>query len=159
VKFQSVALLAAFLMTSPALASPPAGLYTLNCWGCHRSHAEGVPGRVPPLANSMAYFLYIPEGRAFLVQVPGVASSSLSDSEVADVLNWLLVTFNKQQLPKDFNPYTADEVRRFRPHQLVGVTKSRQVLVKRLAKLGIRLPEDEAQSRVPKSGTQNADAR
>ncbi len=121
----------------PALAGSPAQLYTLNCWGCHLPHAEGIPGSVPRLAHSMGYFLRIPEGRAYLVQVPGVANSPLGDQQVADVLNWLLVTYNKSELPDDFKPYTAQEIRTFRPHPIVKVKDTRRELARRLTAMGL----------------------
>jgi hypothetical protein len=126
-----------FAAISPAIAASPAELYTLNCWGCHLPHAEGIPGSVPRLAHSMGHFLRIPEGRAYLVQVPGVANSPLKDDQVAQVLNWLLVTFNRNELPKAFRPYAVDEIRRLRPHPLTRVKDTRRELVKRLAAMGL----------------------
>jgi Cytochrome c len=139
-----VVLLAGILFASPAFATPPAQLYTLNCWGCHRSRAEGVPGSVPRLANSMAYFLYVPRGRAYLVQVPGVSASALTDSQVANVLNWLLHTFNSKELPRNFKPYTTAEVTKYRPHQLADVVTARAKLVRELAAKGIKVPDDSS---------------
>lgn len=138
-------LVAALLIASAALAggSPPAELYTLNCWGCHKPHAEGIPGAVPRLADSMADFLQVPGGREYLVEVPGVAASALSDAEVAQVLNWLLFTFNKAEMPSDFTPYTAAEIAKYRPHQLIRITETRDVLVKRLKAKGIVVPDDQ----------------
>jgi mono/diheme cytochrome c family protein len=133
-----VAALAIWLAAvSPAIAASPAELYTLNCWGCHLPHAEGIPGSVPRLAHSMGYFLYLPEGRAYLVQVPGVANSPLKDDQIADVLNWLLVTFNRNEVPKNFKPYAVDEVRRLRPHPLTTVKDTRRQIAKRLAAMGM----------------------
>jgi mono/diheme cytochrome c family protein len=101
-------LIVALSIASGALAGgSPAELYTLNCWGCHKPRAEGIPGTVPRLADSMANFLRVPGGREYLVEVPGVAASALSNAEIAEVLNWLLVTFNKAEMPPDFKPYTA----------------------------------------------------
>jgi mono/diheme cytochrome c family protein len=137
-------LIAALSFAGPALAGgPPAELYTLNCWGCHKPHAEGIPGTVPRLANSMGYFLHVPGGREYLVEVPGVAASSLSDAEVAEVLNWLLFTFNKAETPADFKPYTAAEVARYRPHQLIKITETRDELVKQLKAKGLVVPDDQ----------------
>jgi mono/diheme cytochrome c family protein len=119
-----------------AAAASAVELYTLNCWGCHQPHAEGIPGTVPRLAHSMGYFLALPEGRAYLVQVPGVANSPLNDEQIVEVLNWLLVTFSKDELPKDFKPYTLEEVRKLRPHPLLNVQESRAALAKRLAAKG-----------------------
>jgi mono/diheme cytochrome c family protein len=141
----AVALIAVGIVAAsrPALAGgSPAELYTLNCWGCHKPHAEGIPGTVPRLADSMGDFLHVPGGRAYLVQVPGVATAALSDAEIAEVLNWLLFTFNKAELPEDFKPYTAAEVARYRAHQLIRVVETRDALVKQLKAKGIEVPDD-----------------
>ncbi len=139
----SGALLAALALSpawiAPAFAASPAQLYTLNCWGCHLPHAEGIPGSVPRLAHSMGYFLHVPEGRAYLAQVPGVANSPLSDQQIADLLNWLLTTFNRSELPGDFKPYTAIEIRRLRPHPMPRILDTRRELAQRLAAMGLRV--------------------
>ena len=144
-KLRAIAVLVVALsIASAALAGgSPAELYTLNCWGCHKPRAEGIPGTVPRLADSMANFLRVPGGREYLVEVPGVAASALSNAEIAEVLNWLLVTFNKAEMPPDFKPYTAAEIARYRPHQLIRITETRDDLVKRLKAKGIVVPDDQ----------------
>jgi mono/diheme cytochrome c family protein len=144
-KLRAIAMLiVALSIASAALAGgSPAELYTLNCWGCHKPRAEGIPGTVPRLADSMANFLRVPGGREYLVEVPGVAASALSNAEIAEVLNWLLVTFNKAEMPPDFKPYTAAEIARYRPHQLIRITETRDDLVKRLKAKGIVVPDDQ----------------
>ena len=135
--------IAALLIAPYAIAAgSPAELYTLNCWGCHKPHAEGIPGTVPRLAHSMGDFLKVPGGREYLVEVPGVAASSLTDAEVAEVLNWLLYTFNKPELPAGFKPYTAAEIAAYRSHQLIRITETRDELVKQLKARGIVVPDD-----------------
>jgi hypothetical protein len=129
-------------MAVPVHATPPDQLYTLNCWGCHQPHAQGIPGSVPRLANSMGYFLRIPEGRAYLAEVPGVASAPLSDDEIARVLNWMLVTFSRPQLPQRFVPYTAAEIHQCRRHKLVNVTGTRARLAARLKSMGFEVSQD-----------------
>jgi mono/diheme cytochrome c family protein len=138
-------LIAALSFAGAAMAggSPPAELYTLNCWGCHKPRAEGIPGTVPRLADSMANFLQVPGGREYLVEVPGVAASTLSNAEIAEVLNWLLVTFNKAEIPPDFKPYTEDEIAKYRPHQLIQITQTRDALVKQLKAKGITVSDDQ----------------
>ena len=137
-------LIVALSITSAALpGGSPAELYTLNCWGCHKPRAEGIPGTVPRLADSMANFLRVPGGREYLVEVPGVAASALSNAEIAEVLNWLLVTFNKAEMPAEFKPYTAAEIAKYRPHQLIRITETRDDLVKRLKAKGIIVPDDQ----------------
>jgi len=122
--------------TAPALAESASQLYTMNCWGCHSPHAEGLPGSVPRLAHSMGYFLHLPEGRTYLVRVPGVANSPLNDQQIADVLNWMLNTFSKDELPKDFVPYTVEDVRAHRPQPILNVKDARRALAKQLATMG-----------------------
>jgi mono/diheme cytochrome c family protein len=125
-----------------AHATPPDQLYTLNCWGCHQPHAQGIPGSVPRLANSMGYFLHLPEGRAYLAEVPGVAGAALSDDEIARVLNWMLLTFSRPQLPEHFIPYTALEIRDCRKHKLVNVAETRRQLAAKLSSMGLKVSQD-----------------
>ncbi len=114
-------------------------LYTLNCWGCHRPGGDGIPGTAPPLKGA-ADFLKVPGGRAYLIEVPGVAQSPLNDAQAAAVMNWIMTSFNKDRLPRDFVPYTADEVHRYRAERLLDVAGARRALVAKMAALGIRPP-------------------
>ena len=129
----------ALVLASLVLGAPSAGAYTpevefaLNCQGCHRADGAGTPGSVPPLADSVARFLAVPGGRDYLVQVPGVAQAPLDDAMLAAVVNWMLTRFDAQHVPKDFRPYTADEIGRLRKSPLVDVEKVRAAL---LAELG-----------------------
>jgi mono/diheme cytochrome c family protein len=129
-----------------AYATPPDQIYTLNCWGCHQPHAQGIPGSVPRLANSMGYFLYIPEGRAYLAEVPGVAASPLSDVEVAQVLNWMLLTFSRSQLPGHFVPYAAAEIHEYRANKIANVTATRRRLAAQLQSMGFKVAQDGEQT-------------
>jgi cytochrome c5 len=142
-----------------AHATPPDQLYTLNCWGCHQPHAQGIPGSVPRLADSMGYFIRIPEGRAYLVQVPGVASSPLSDDEAARVLNWMLLTFSRPQLPEHFVPYSADEVRGYRQHKLIDVSGARRNLAAKLKSMGLQVSEDDRPAIAPEQKSAGADGQ
>src|SRR6202789_252536 len=74
-----------------AAAANPAQDYMLYCMGCHGPQAEGVPGKVPPLAHALGLYMKTPAGRNYVLRVPGAANSALSDSELAAVLNWLAV--------------------------------------------------------------------
>ncbi|MBF6569244.1 MAG: cytochrome c [Candidatus Binataceae bacterium] len=122
--------------------SAPAQLYVMNCWGCHQPHGEGIAGAVPRLKDTVGYFLQVPGGREYLIEVPGVAGSSLSNAQVAQVMNWMLSAFSSDQLPTDFKPYTEAEVAKYRPHQLnnIGVVRAR--LASQLAAQGIKIPSD-----------------
>jgi len=107
--------------------------YMLGCQGCHLDDGRGFPQRgVPALNGFVGNFLKVPGGREYLVRVPGVAQSELSDERLADVLNWMLRTFSSAQLPADFTPYTALEVGRLRKSPLVEVAPVRVELLRRL---------------------------
>ena len=84
--------------------------WVLNCMGCHTADGSGIPGKVPALRNSLGHFVSLPEGRQFVMRVPGAANSALNDAELANVLNWLLATMNEQSRPASFKPYTAEEI-------------------------------------------------
>jgi len=101
--------------------------YMLNCAGCHKPDGTGAVD-VPSLENQMAKFLSVPGGREFLVSVPGTAQSPLSDSDTANLLNWMLVKFSEAEMPKDFSPYTANDVSAYRT-ALVDVSKKRKLLI------------------------------
>lgn len=124
-------------VVSLAVALSPQKLYALHCMGCHGSQGEGIPSRVPALRNFAGYFAFLPEGRAFLIRVPGAANAPLSDEELAQVTNWLLQTFSPKELPPDFKPFTAEEVKSYRAKPLENVTQVRDTLLKKLKTLGI----------------------
>jgi len=60
--------------------------YMLNCQGCYLPDGDGTADRIPRLKNFVGYFLHSEDGRAFLINVSGVASSPLSDSELAELV-------------------------------------------------------------------------
>ena len=88
--------------------------YMLHCQGCHLPDAAGFEGKVPPMKDFVGYFLHSDEGRRFVVRVPGVAQSAVSDDELAELVNWLVTKFSAEQLPAPFLPFTPDEVRALR---------------------------------------------
>ncbi|MCU9953888.1 cytochrome c [Burkholderia sp. BKH01] len=111
--------------------------WVLNCMGCHTATGGGIPGKVPPLANSLGYFTHLPAGREYVMRVPGASNSALSDQDLADVLNWVLTTMNRDALPRDFKPYTAAEVAAHRRPAFSDVATVRAGLVRALQERGI----------------------
>lgn len=108
--------------------------WALNCQGCHQPDGAGLPGATPPLRGVAARFTATPEGRAYLVRVPGVANSPLSDADLAELLNWLLLRFDREHLNADFRPYQAAEVGRLRLRPLrVEAARVRAELVRGFA--------------------------
>jgi hypothetical protein len=84
--------------------------YLLACRGCHLADGSGVPPEVPSLRNTLGPLAGNSEGRDYLVRVPAVLQSRLSDEKLAEVLNWVLTEFNAETLPGDFRPLTTAEV-------------------------------------------------
>jgi len=125
-----------------ARADPPAQLYMLNCWGCHRPDGEGIPGTAPPLRGAVD-FLRVPGGREYLISVPGVALSPLSNEQAADVMNWILKSFSKDRVPTDFKPYTAGEIAKVRTTHMLDIKKARAELVTEMVAAKIRESEKQ----------------
>jgi mono/diheme cytochrome c family protein len=114
--------------------------YLLHCAGCHLPDGSGSkPNDVPTLHGIPGHFARIPEGRAFLTQVPGIAYSPLSNAEVAEILNWMLLEYSKDTLPADFMPFTTAEVARLRAERPAEIFKVRESVLNRLQELGIRI--------------------
>lgn len=107
--------------------------YMLHCQGCHLPQAEGVAGRVPPMKNFVGFFLHSQEGREFLIRVPGVAHAALRDAEVAELMNWLLISFSDAQLPTEFEPFTVAEVTKLRRDPERTPDDTRLLILERIA--------------------------
>jgi mono/diheme cytochrome c family protein len=127
------ALLAALLgLAAPAAADPRLD-YMLHCRGCHGPDGGGAPGAAPTFRERLGRFLALPEGRAYLVRVPGTAQSELDDARTAALLNWMLAEFSPAAVPADFTPYEAAEVARLRAKALLDPAAERRRLLHALA--------------------------
>lgn len=114
--------------------------YLLYCSGCHQADGSGrAENGIPRMKDQVGHFLRLPEGRAFLVQVPGTAQSSLNDADTASMLNWMLQAISAAQVPSDFVPYTTDEVARLRAVPLADAPGTRRRLVEQLRAQGFPL--------------------
>jgi len=113
------------IMSRPVLAASAEIDYLLHCSGCHRPGGEGHPPNVPTLHDELGHMMTVPEVRAYLVQVPGSAHAPLSDSDLADVINWVLQEFNADTLPEEFRPLSPGEVARARQTILADPLKYR----------------------------------
>lgn len=138
----ALVLAASLGIASHAVAAGEAGRqhYVLNCAGCHQFDGSGSRAHeIPNMRGAVGHFLRLPEGRAFLVKVPGTSNSRLTDAEIATMLNWLVEEFSRAEVPPDFKPYTPDEVTRLRQHPLDDVASTRAAIVARLAAMGYRI--------------------
>ena len=102
--------------------------YILHCQGCHLADGRATSGIIPPLIGA-GRFLAVEGGREFLVRVPGVSLSVIPDDELAELMNWMLYRFSADDMPADFEPYTAEEVGRYRQVPLVEVETVRAGLL------------------------------
>lgn len=132
--FPLAAPLLAYLLAPPAGASP-AQDYMLYCMGCHGPEARGVPGKIPPLAGALPRYMRTPEGRNYVLRVPGAANSALSDAQLAAVLNWLATTYgvSGEAVPAAF---TVEEVTQVRHQPLASVLATRTAVVQALSASG-----------------------
>lgn len=110
-------------------------IYLERCGGCHGIQGYSAPREVPSLRGRVGYFLCLPRGRAYLVRLPSLASSPLSDDTLASLLNF--VVFDLGGRPADRNVhalFTAEEVRELRKEPLnnVPLARYRSALVSEL---------------------------
>jgi mono/diheme cytochrome c family protein len=92
-------LLAFMTATSSRAGLAPQAAYQLHCMGCHGAGGSGDATRVPSVNQAMLRFARTAEGRNYLVRVPGIATSPLSDADLTALLNWMLEDFGAPGAP------------------------------------------------------------
>jgi mono/diheme cytochrome c family protein len=122
-------------LSAGALRASPAQDYMLYCMGCHGPQAQGVPGKIPPLAGALALFMRTAEGRDYVLRVPGAANSALPDAQLTAVLNWLATSYGAPGEAPPV-PFTVDEVTRVRHTPLADVQARRREVISALAASG-----------------------
>ena len=110
--------------------------YMLNCQGCHGPDAQGSEtANVPRMKDFVGNFLKVRGGREFLVQVPGSANASVSDVELAELLNWMIPEVSSSAMPEQFVPYTPEEITKLRYSPEEDVVGTRAKLVQAIDSL------------------------
>jgi cytochrome c553 len=115
---------------APAAGAPAAQFpqpqrdYILACGGCHGLNGVSNSSLVPSLKGLVGYYLYLPEGRAYLPRLPNVAFSTLNDEQLAAVLNYIVFDLGAGSAPAGTRPYRAGEVGKWRRQPLTEVTLS-----------------------------------
>lgn len=117
--------------------------YAFRCKGCHGFAGEGTPGHVPRLDGFVGHFTHLPEGRSYLMRVPGVARARLDDARLAAVLNWMLATYGRGDVAPGFAPFTAEEVGAARRQVLTGRKAVRERLVEEMRVQGLIGPDED----------------
>lgn len=120
-----LALATAIVVIAGTVSADPRTDYLLHCRGCHLPDGSSVPPDVPTLRDVIGKIVATPEGRDYVIRVPGVAQSSLEDKQLASVLNWVLTEFNADTIPANFKPFTAKEVGKARDNVLPDPLKHR----------------------------------
>lgn len=100
--------------------------------GCHLADGSGEPGRVPSIRRSLALFSTTREGRDYVIRVPGVAQSPLSNDDTAALLNWMIENLSDLGVPPRFVQYSAAEIQRSREHPLAQVEAARARLIEKM---------------------------
>lgn len=142
--------LAIATLVSASLGGPPAARaesagplsaranYILRCTGCHGLEGAGSEiGGIPDFRGYVGAFSRTGDGRAYLMHVPGVVNSSLTNAEIAAVMNYVMQTFGGPSLPANFKPFTVEEVDALRTHPVEDVVAYRRDVVKALTAAGI----------------------
>ncbi len=108
--------------------------YQMLCQGCHVGDGRGGKD-VPNMKGLVGNFLKTQKGREYLVRVPGAANSAIDSKELAELLNWIIITIGSESKPKDFKPFTEQEVEELREDPLMEVVQYRIMLMKELSDL------------------------
>ena len=126
-------LVAAFLLCAPAAAQAatlpelaslpeltgPQSDYVEYCSGCHGMQGNSAPAEIPVLRDRVGYFLCTPQGRDYLIRLPNVAYSAITDNqELADMMNFVVFGLGGASAPKGARPFTAGEVAKLRGRAL-----------------------------------------
>lgn len=130
------------LTSLPELTGPQSD-YVEHCSGCHGMQGNSAPADIPVLRDRVGYFMCTPEGRDYLIRLPNVAYSAITDNqELADMMNFVVFGLGGGSAPKGAKPFTAAEVARLRGRALTtgSLVAARADIVGKLAR-GCSVPE------------------
>lgn len=111
--------------------------YVEHCGGCHGIQGSAAPADLPTLKNRVGFFMCTPESRRYLIRLPNVARSRITDhQQLADLLNFMVFGLGGASTPAAAQPFTGAEVARERAVPLASLTisKTRAALVETLIK-------------------------
>jgi hypothetical protein len=104
----------------PQLTGPQSD-YVEYCSGCHGMQGNSAPAEIPVLRDRVGYFLCTKDGRDYLIRLPNVAYSAITDNgELADMMNFVVFGLGGDSTPKGAKPFTAAEVGRLRRNALAS---------------------------------------
>lgn len=107
-------------LTDPELAR---GDYVEHCAGCHGVQGLSAPARLPELRGRVGYMMCTADTRAYLLRLPNIAKSRISDNQqLADMLNFMVFALGGDSVLPGTQPFTAAEVARERVHALTSAS-------------------------------------
>lgn len=128
VRLPSLFVLATCLLAAVNSSADARVDYLLHCSGCHLPDGSGVPPDIPSLRGDPGKIAALPQGRDYLIRVPGVSHALLDNADLAEVINYMLTEFNRDLLPANFKRFTETEVTEARGHVLADPIKFRAKL-------------------------------
>lgn len=118
----------------------PTSNYLLRCSGCHGLEGDGViAGGIPPFPGFIDIFFRDEESRLYLMHVPGVVSASLTDQEIAEVMNYVLDRWGTPGSNAAY--FSEEEVTHLRAKSVPDVVVLRRSITARLEQEGVVMPE------------------
>jgi hypothetical protein len=97
--------------------------FTENCGGCHGFDGDSAPADIPVLKDRVGYFMCSKEGREYLIRLPNVAHSRITDpQELADLMNFVVFAIGAHSTPKDAKPFKAAEVAALRKQAMTTIS-------------------------------------
>jgi hypothetical protein len=136
--------------------------YVEHCGGCHGIGGDAAPADLPTLKGRVGWFMCLPEGRAYLMRLPNVARSRITDNDqLADLLNFMVFGLGGGSAPAGAKPFTGAEVAatRISPFTSVSLVQTRAVLVEQVirkcgapASLRLMYPGQKAAPQPAKAG-------
>jgi hypothetical protein len=112
--------------------------FILRCSGCHGIDGSGSrAGGIPDFRNYIGAFAIDDDGRTYVLRVPGVVNASLSDSEISNVMNYVMKTWGGTSLRRGFVAFTPEEVAARRARSVDDVVRLRRQIVERFHAAGI----------------------
>jgi hypothetical protein len=97
--------------------------YVEQCGGCHGVSGRSAPAQLPELRDRVGYFMCTPDSRAYLLRLPNVAHSRITDNQqLADLMNFVVFGLGGASAPKQALPFTGDEVARERKNASSAVS-------------------------------------
>jgi hypothetical protein len=85
--------------------------YVEHCAGCHGVQGLSAPARLPELRGRVGYMMCTAGTRAYLLRLPNIAKSRISDNQqLADMLNFMVFGLGGTSVLPGTRPFTAAEV-------------------------------------------------